>query len=41
LKQVDLGFYEHYVCGKEKRVKFLKVGEENNKGKLKLVHTNI
>jgi hypothetical protein len=28
LKQVDLDFYEHYVYGKQKRDKFLRVEKE-------------
>ena len=38
LKQVGLEFYENYVYGKHKRVRFLKVGKEKKIAKLELVH---
>ena len=38
LKQVDLEFCEHYVYGKQKRVRFLRVGKEKKREKLELVH---
>jgi len=41
LKQIDLEFCEHYVYGKQKRVRFLKVGKENKSEKLYLVHTDV
>jgi hypothetical protein len=41
LKQVDLDFCEHCVYGKQKRVKFLKVGKENKSEKLELVHIDV
>jgi hypothetical protein len=31
LKQIDLEFYEHCVYGKQKRVRFLRVGKEKKK----------
>lgn len=39
LKEVDMGFYEDCVYGKQRRVSFLKVGKERRKKKLELVHT--
>jgi transposase InsO family protein len=41
LKEIDLYFYEHCVYGKEKRVKFLRVGKENESERLELVHTYV
>jgi hypothetical protein len=41
LKQLDLDFYEHCVYGKQKRVKFLRVGKENKSERLELVHTTV
>jgi hypothetical protein len=41
LKQVDLDFCEHYVYGKQKRVRFLRVGKEKKSEKLELVHTDV
>ena len=41
LKQVDMDFSEHYVYGKQNRVRFLKVGKEKKSEKLELVHTNV
>ena len=40
LKQIDLDFCEHFVYGKQKRVKFLKVEKEEKSEKLELVHTD-
>ena len=40
LKNVDLDFCENCI-GKQKRVKFLKVGKEKKNEKLELVHTNV
>jgi hypothetical protein len=37
-KQIDLDFYEHCVYGKQKRVKFLRVGKEKKSERLDLVH---
>ena len=41
LKQIDLEFCEHCVYGKDKRVRFLKVGKEKKSKKLELVHTDV
>ena len=41
LKEVDLGFCEDCVYGKQKRVNFLKVGNEKKSHKLELVHTDV
>ena len=41
LKQIDLDFCEHYVYGKQKRVRFLKVGKEKKSEKLELVHIDV
>jgi hypothetical protein len=41
LKQIDLDFYEHYVYGKDKRVRFLRVGKEKKSERLDLVHTDV
>jgi hypothetical protein len=41
LKQIDLDFCENYVYGKQKRVKFLRVGKEKKSEKLDLVHTDV
>jgi transposase InsO family protein len=41
LKQIDLDFCEHYVYGKEKRVRFLRVTKEKKNEKLELVHTDV
>ena len=41
LKQIDLEFCEHCVYGKQKRVRFLRVGKEKKSEKLELVHTNV
>jgi hypothetical protein len=40
LKQIDLDFCEHYVYGKQKRVRFLRVGKEKKNERLELVHTD-
>jgi 5'-3' exoribonuclease 2 len=36
-----LDFYEHFVYGKHKRVKFLRVRKENKSEKLDLVHIDV
>eukprot|EP00253_Pinus_taeda_P004888 PITA_04888 len=41
LKNVDLDFCENCIYGKQKRVRFLRVGKEKKSKKLKLVHTDI
>jgi hypothetical protein len=41
LKQIDLDFYEHCVYGKQKRVRFLRVGKENKSERLELVHIDV
>ena len=41
LKHVSLEFYENYVYGKQKRVRFLRVGKEKKSEKLELVHTYV
>ena len=41
LKQIDLDFCEHCVYGKQKRVRFLKVGKEKKSERLELVHTYV
>lgn len=41
LKEVGLGFYEYYIYGKQKRVRFLKVGKEKKNQKLELVHSDV
>ena len=41
LKEVDLGFFEDYVYGKQRRVSFLKVGKEKKSHKLEIVHTDV
>jgi len=41
LKQIDLDLCEHYVYGKQKRVRFLKVGKKKKSEKLEIVHTNV
>ena len=41
LKQVDLEFCEHYVYGKHKILRFLRIGKEKKSGKLELVHTYV
>jgi hypothetical protein len=40
LKQIDLDLCEHYVYGKQKRVRFLKVRKEKKNESLDLVHTD-
>jgi hypothetical protein len=40
LKQVELDLCEHCVNGKQKRVRFLRVGKVKKSEKLELVHTN-
>jgi hypothetical protein len=41
LKQFDLDFCEHCVYGKQKRVRFLRVGKEKKSERLDLVHTYV
>jgi hypothetical protein len=41
LKQIDLDFFEHCVYGKQKRVRFLRVGKEKKSERLDLVHTYV
>ena len=41
LKQIDLDFCEHCVYGKQKRVRFLRVGKEKKNQRLGLVHTDV
>eukprot|EP00253_Pinus_taeda_P002476 PITA_02476 len=41
LKNVDLDFCKNCIYGKQKRVKFLRVGKEKKTEKLELVHTNV
>ena len=41
LKNVDLDFYENFIYGKQKRVRFLRVGKEKKSEKLELVHTDL
>jgi hypothetical protein len=38
LKQIDLDFCEHYVYGKQKRDRFLRVRKENKSERLELMH---
>jgi hypothetical protein len=40
-KQIDLDFCEHCVYGKQKRVRFLRVGKEKKNESLELVHTDV
>jgi hypothetical protein len=40
-KQIDLDFCEHCVYGKQKRVRFLKVGKEKKNERLEIVHTDV
>jgi len=41
LNHVDLKFCENCVYGKQKRVRFLRVGKEKKREKLELVHTDV
>ena len=41
LKHVDLKFCENCVFGKQKRVRFLRAGEEKKSKKLELVHIDV
>jgi hypothetical protein len=41
LKQIDLDFCEHCVYGKQKRVRFLRVGKEKKNERLELVHIDV
>jgi hypothetical protein len=40
-KQIDLDFCEHCVYGKQKRVRFLRVGKEKKSERLELVHIDV
>ena len=40
-KQVSLEFYENCVYGKQKRVRFLRVGKQKKNENLELVHTDV
>ena len=41
LRNVDLDFCEDYIYGKQKRLRFLRVGKEKKRKKLELVHTDV
>ena len=41
MKQVSLEFCENCVYGKQKRVRFLRVGKQKKSEKLDLVHTDV
>ena len=41
MKQVSLEFCENCVYGKNKRVRFIRVGKQNKSEKLELVHTYV
>ena len=41
LKQIDLDLCEHYVYGKHKRVRFLRVGKVKKNENLELVYTDV
>ena len=41
LKHVDLKFCQNCVYGKQKRVRFLRIGKEKKSEKLELVHTDV
>ena len=41
LKQVSSEFYENCVYGKQKRVRFLRVGKHKKSEKLEFVHTYV
>lgn len=41
LKKVDLDFCEDFIYGKQKRVRFLKVGKEKKIEKLDLIHNDV
>jgi len=41
LKNVDSDFCENCIYGKQKRIRFLRVGKEKKSEKLELVHTDI
>ena len=41
LKNIDVDFCENCVYGKQRRVRFLKVGKEKKGEKLKLVHSDV
>jgi hypothetical protein len=41
LKKIDLDFCEHCVYGKQKRVRFIRVGKEKKNERLELFHTYV
>ena len=41
LKNVDLDFCENFIYGKQKRVRFLRVGKEKKSEKLELVRIDV
>ena len=41
LKNVDLDFCENCIYGKQKKVRFLRVGKEKKSEKIDLVHTDV
>ena len=41
LKNVDLDFCENCIYGKQKKVRFLKVGKEKKSEKFKFVHIDV
>jgi transposase InsO family protein len=41
LKHIDLNFWENYVYGKQKRVRFINVGKEKKNERSELVHTDV
>ena len=41
MKQVSLQFCENCVCGKQKRVRFIRVGKHTKSEKLDRVHTYV
>ena len=41
LKNADLDFCENFIYGKQKRVRFLRVGKEKKSEKLELVHIDV
>jgi hypothetical protein len=41
LKKIDLDFCQHCVYGKQKRVRFLRVGKEKKSERLEFVHIDV
>jgi hypothetical protein len=41
IKEIGLDFCEHFVYGKQKRVIFIRVGKEQKRGRLELVHIDV